>query len=175
MPHRAPPHPATLDPDTLQQRCRVERTRGAGPGGQHRNKTETAIRLTHLDTGVWAQAGERRSQAENQRVALRRLRLNLALHVRTARPEDAPTPEPSELWRSRTGNRQIRVNPKHADFPALLAEALDVVTANGHDPAKAAAILGVSTSQFVKFLKLEPTALHQLNDARRQRGQKPLK
>jgi len=172
MPRPAPPHPATLDPETLEAQCRIERTRGSGPGGQHRNKTETAIRVTHAGTGVTAQAGERRSQAENRRVALRRLRLNLALQVRCERVEDAG---PSELWRSRTAQQRIRVNPGHADFPALLAEALDVIAAHGQDVARAAASLGVSPSQLVKFLKLEPTALHQVNEARQQRGLKVMR
>ena len=175
MPRVAPPHPAALDPALLEAQCRIERTRGTGPGGQHRNKTETAIRLTHADTGVTAHAGERRSQAENQRAALRRLRLNLALQVRTERADQAEEVGPSELWQSRTQQRRIRVNPKHADFPALLAEALDVIAAQGYDPSRAAAVLGVSTSQLVKFLKLEPTALHQVNEARQQRGLKAMR
>lgn len=169
MAKRAPTHPAALPPEALLSQCQLERTRGSGPGGQHRNKTETAVRLTHTPTGVTAQAGERRSQVENRRVALRRLRINLALHVRSEVGD-----EPSEVWQSRRQGGRIAVNPRHEDFPALLAEALDCIDASKHDITRAAKCLGVTTSQLIKLLKLEPHAHHQVNADREQRGLKPL-
>jgi protein subunit release factor B len=50
---------------------------GSGPGGQHRNKTESAVRLVHAPTGVAVTATERRSQARNRAAALERLRAAL--------------------------------------------------------------------------------------------------
>jgi protein subunit release factor B len=50
----------------------------SGPGGQHRNKTESGVRLTHGPTGVTVSATERRSQAQNRGAALERLRERLA-------------------------------------------------------------------------------------------------
>ncbi len=47
--------------------------RASGPGGQHRNTRETGVRIRHLPTGIVVTATERRSQAENRRVALERL------------------------------------------------------------------------------------------------------
>jgi hypothetical protein len=75
-------HPAALSSNALLAQCQETRTKRSGPGGQHRNKTETAVVLTHLPTGITAEACERRSQAENRRVALWRLRLRLALEHR---------------------------------------------------------------------------------------------
>lgn len=49
-----------------------------GPGGQHRNKTESGVRLVHRPTGVAVSATERRSQAQNRGEALARLRERLA-------------------------------------------------------------------------------------------------
>ena len=72
-------HPAALSSEQLHARCHETRTRRSGPGGQHRNKVETAIVLLDPETGISAEAAERRSQAENRRVAIFRLRLNLAL------------------------------------------------------------------------------------------------
>ncbi|NER38078.1 MAG: peptide chain release factor H [Oscillatoria sp. SIO1A7] len=47
--------------------------RGSGPGGQHRNKTETAVRVVHKPTGLSAIAQEERSQSLNRKLALARL------------------------------------------------------------------------------------------------------
>ena len=52
--------------------------KSSGPGGQHKNKRETAVRIRHLPTGVTVTATEERSQARNREVALQRLQLKLA-------------------------------------------------------------------------------------------------
>ena len=62
------------------------------------------------------------------------------------------------------------MNPEHDDFPALLAEALDVLAETGHDPKRAAAELGCTPSQLVKLLKDEPRALALINERRREAG-----
>jgi hypothetical protein len=164
-------HPAALDLSSLADECDLRTTRRSGPGGQNRNKVETAVILTHRPTGLSAEAAERRTQVENRRQALFRLRLKLALEIR--RPVDVvgPAPyRPSGLWRARCRGGRIVINPEHDDFPALLAEALDVLAGTSFGPKPAAAALGCSPSQFVKFLKEEPRAFALLNDHRRQAG-----
>lgn len=163
-------HPAALDPDQLLKACTVERTRRSGPGGQNRNKVETAIVLHHTPTGITGQASERRSQGENQREALFRLRLNLAVELRVHHAPDVP---PSSLWQSRSRGGRITCNPAHADFPTLLAELLDTLAAHADDVAAAAVVLGVSSSQLIRFLKDEPRALASLNARRRAANQHP--
>ena len=56
---------------------RVDTYRASGNGGQHRNKTDSAIRLTHLPTGIMVTATEDRSQGINRKVAWERLRSRL--------------------------------------------------------------------------------------------------
>lgn len=50
-----------------------ETFRGSGPGGQHRNKVETAVRVTHLPSGLVAESSVHRSQSQNKKEALSRL------------------------------------------------------------------------------------------------------
>ena len=58
---------------------RFEALHAGGPGGQHQNKTESAIRAVHLPTGLAAVARDGRSQHRNKALALRRLAAQLAL------------------------------------------------------------------------------------------------
>lgn len=160
-------HPSALDPQDLLRDCSERRTRRSGPGGQHRNKVETAVVLCHEPTGVEAEGNERRSQAENRQVALFRLRVRLAVEIRTVRALDHV---PSELWRSRCPAGRISVNPTHADFPALLAEALDVLAVCDFDIPVAAESLACTGSQLVKLLKDERTAFERLARERLARG-----
>lgn len=160
-------HPAGRSPEQLWTECDVRRLRRSGPGGQHRNKVETAISLRHRPSGVQAEASERRSQAENRTAALFRLRVNLALEVRSSPDADA---SPSTLWRSRCVGGRLSVSRSHADFPTLLAEALDVLAACGADPKASAAALGCTASQLVRLLKLEPRALLLVNRWRADRN-----
>ena len=160
-------HPARIDPDRLLRDCEVRFTRRSGPGGQNRNKVETAVVLTHRPTGSVAEANERRTQGENREAALFRLRMALAVEQR----EELESESPSELWRSRCRKGRITVNPQHGDVPALMAEALDGLKAHGWDVKAASAWLGCSVSQLVKFLKVEPRALGHLNRERAERGE----
>ena len=129
------------------------------------------MELTHTPTSVTGAAGERRSLADNRRNALFRLRVNLALQVRAARE---PGAAPSEMWRSRCKGGKIAINPKHEDFPAMLAEAMDAIELTRFDTTKAAALLGCSHSQLIKLLKVEPRALLSVNESRSQAGLKAL-
>lgn len=166
-------HPAALDPDHLLAHCRTQSFRGSGPGGQHRNTTHSGIHLTHTPTAIAASASERRHQSDNLRVALFRLRVNLAL---TQRGHFTPADSPSPLWRSRTSaDGRIALNPEHSDFPAMLAEALDILHACKLDPAPAADLLGCTATQLIKLLKQEPRALAQLNADRHRRHLHPLR
>jgi ribosome-associated protein len=66
-----------LADEALLRSCEETFFVGSGPGGQHRNKTASAVRLLHPQTGVTVTATERRSQAQNRSAALRRLRAAL--------------------------------------------------------------------------------------------------
>jgi hypothetical protein len=156
-------HPAAIPPDVLLSQCEVRRLRRSGPGGQHRNKVETAVALHHIPTGINSEANERRSQAENKTEALFRLRVNLALACRHPINDHI---SPSQLWQTRLIGERIQVNESHKDFPALLAESLDVIAACEADIKTAAESLRCSTSQLIKFLKQNPRAFQLVNQWR---------
>lgn len=168
------PHPACTADEVLLAQCDLTPGRTGGPGGQHRNKVASAVFLTHTPTGIKSHADERRSAVENKRVALRRLRLLLAIHERVPVPAG---PVGSALWRSRcppTGGGHIFVNPDHHDYPAILAEAIDVLAAAGWDAAKAAVRLGSTTTQFVKLVSHHRPALEFVNARRAEHGMRKL-
>jgi hypothetical protein len=164
-------HPASLDLDLLSAQCDIRRTRRSGPGGQNRNKVETAVVVVHRPSGIDAEASERRSQAENLRNALFRLRLKLAVKIR--HPVE-PGELPSLLWRSRCRSGRLVVSTEHDDFPAVLAEALDFLAAHAFDLKSSSAALGCTSSQLLKLLRAEPTAHLLVNDHRRSCGLHPL-
>jgi peptide chain release factor len=66
------PPPETPRP-VAQGEVRLETLRAGGPGGQHQNKTESAVRAVHMPTGLAVVAREERSQARNKTLALKRL------------------------------------------------------------------------------------------------------
>jgi protein subunit release factor B len=74
------------DPRDLARDCEISFFRASGPGGQHRNKTETAVRVVHLPTGTTCAATEERSQTRNREKALERLREKLVRKFKPRKP-----------------------------------------------------------------------------------------
>lgn len=138
---------------------------------------ETACFLTHTPTGVRAQASERRSLAENRMVALHRLRIALAVHVRSVssqQPHAVPFAS-SALWRSRCVGGRIRCAAEHTDFPSILAEVLDVWNIALGDGKRAAEILQCTATQLARFTARERSAWVAVQALRKQHDRAPLR
>lgn len=88
---RTPP-PYDTRREALERDCSVEFFIASGPGGQHRNRRETGVRLVHFPSGITVVATERRSQFQNLEVAFTRLaaRLEALNRPRRARIATAP-------------------------------------------------------------------------------------
>ncbi len=103
------------DEDLLRQ-CAVDTFRASGPGGQHVNKTESAVRLTHLPSGVVVTSQEERSQHRNKALCLQKLRAKIAkLNYRPAKR--VPTRIPRSVK-----NRTLEEKARRARIKQLRAK-----------------------------------------------------
>ncbi len=96
-------------PDHLKRllaECEVDVYRSSGPGGQHRNKTESSVRLRHLPSGLVRVATEHRSQLRNRELALERLWTALEARKRKPRPRVATRPTTASRTRRLEGKRR---------------------------------------------------------------------
>ena len=87
------PPPYSLDRETLEREVLVDVFRASGPGGQHVNKTESALRLTHPPSGVVVTSQDSPSQHRNRETAFSRLieRLERLNHVPKKRVATKPS------------------------------------------------------------------------------------
>lgn len=95
---------------------RFEFYRGSGPGGQHRNVTDSAVRLRHLPTGIVVQASESRSQAQNREVAMERLKIALEKRERKAKKRIA-TKVPHRTKEKRLAGKKATAQKKKLRAP----------------------------------------------------------
>lgn len=93
-----------VDRASLERDCTVEFFIASGPGGQHRNKVETGVRLVHRPSGIMVTATERRSQYANREMAFERMAERLEIVQRPQVPR-VPT-------RPSAGSRTRRLQTK---------------------------------------------------------------
>lgn len=95
----------------LLAECRVDTFRSGGKGGQHQNKVESGVRLTHRPTGLVATSRRHRSQHRNREEALRRLSRKLESLNRPEKPR-VPTRVPRREKRKRLEDKRRRSRVK---------------------------------------------------------------
>lgn len=153
------------DDAALLKQCRVDTYRASGPGGQHRNRTLSAVRLTHMATGISVTGQERRSQHENRRKALARLRLALALQVRS--PDFQIAEEVRAVF---AAPGPVRVSSGNEQYPRVCAAALDALLAARGSLGAAAGLLGTSTGRLARLLGRDGDLLTAANRLRQRFG-----
>lgn len=97
-------HPT--DRESLERDCEMEFFVAGGPGGQHRNKVETGVRLTHRPTGLVVTATERRSQSANREAAYERLAAKLTEFQRVRKKRQATKPTAASQARRLEGKKK---------------------------------------------------------------------
>jgi protein subunit release factor B len=101
----ATPQYAT-DRESLERDSEITFFVAGGPGGQHRNKVSSGVRLLHVPSGVVVSATERRSQAANREMAFARLAARLDVLSMRQAPRVATRPSRAAHERRRTLKRQ---------------------------------------------------------------------
>ena len=162
--------------DALIGQCEVDRYRASGPGGQHRNKTESAVRLRHKLTGVSAIGEDSRSQHENKLHAVRRLRSAIALEVREPVALDSYRPSARLAALVAGGTAPLGAKTRHTgEYWAAMAEILDVLVAGGLEIAASAQRFGITTGAMSKLLLHDDLVARTVNDLRRAKGMRALR
>ena len=176
-------HPASWSEEQLLAQCKLTFSRASGPGGQNRNKVETSVQIEFIPAGIIAAASECRTQNENRKVAVQRLRCKLAVELRptpvtVASDSNSTSPANeqvgSKTWQEYCRNGRIDIAESNSDWPSVLAEIIGLLSVCAWSIGQVATILGTTSSQLVKLLKRVPPAFILLNRERKARGQRPL-
>jgi len=170
-----------LDDAALLGQCDVNIFKASGPGGQHRNKVSSAVRLLHRPTGVTAQGCDHRSQHANKRSALKRLRMKIACQVR--RPVDVGQPLPevvaSCLFTPKCARadakKRLQVGKRDKRFWSVGRFLLDMLEARCGRLAEAAGAMEIGTSNFVSVVKQDRHLYAAAQEIRKRHGQGPMK
>lgn len=99
--------------EELLRECDIETFRSSGPGGQHVNKTESAVRLKHVPSGIVVTSRQERSQHRNKAICLRRLREKVSeLNYRPAKRVPTKMPRSAK-------NRTLKEKGRRSEIKRL--------------------------------------------------------
>ena len=137
--------------EVLSSQCSLDFHKASGRGGQKVNKTSSAVRLTHLPSGITVVCSESRSQTENRKTALKKLRKQAALGLRR---------EPEEGAFSSADFETPPSLANHARYLPWLAKVLDFLYADRLAP-------GYSLNTLRRLLKRDPEVWRYLAEQRK--------
>lgn len=127
--------------EILWQECAADFRKGTGNGGQKLNKTSSAVRIFHPETGITVNCLESRSQSVNRHLALKKLRFRIACSERCDVSETA------------TFKLEPAPSVSNKNYPNWIAEVFDRLAVSDWDLKAAAVLLGTSRSKLTKLLQ----------------------
>lgn len=116
--------PFATDMKTLERETEISFYKSGGPGGQKKNKTESAVRLHHPPSGLIVIATEQRSQAQNRLLAFRRLQRRLAALNRVPKPRVKTRPPKEAKERILAAKKKLAEKKQLRQSKAISPEML---------------------------------------------------
>ena len=149
-----------MDDDSLMLICEFTPFKSTGRGGQKKNKSSSAVRLVHKQTGIAVTATKSRSQHENRKLSLKRLKFEIAFQIRSK--------ESVQLT-------NYEMSPNNKRFYLWVAYIFDLLERHNFAVSNVAKEIGLSTSRLIKLLARDPDVWQHLNNRRRSLDLKDLK
>jgi len=170
-----------LDDKALLAQCDVHIYKSSGPGGQHRNKVSSAVRLAHRPTGIAAHGDDSRSQHTNKLLAIRRLRMNIACRTRDQvdmQAADLPDVVRQCIFtprgRGADAPPRMEIGARDYRFWQVAAFLLDALASAEGQVSQAARRVGIGTANFSALLKSDRHLLAAAQEIRRRFSLRPL-
>lgn len=155
-----------MDTDSLLHACTVQAYQGSGPGGQHRNKTQTGVSLRLAEFNLEIRCCEDRSASINRSLALQRMRIRLALEAREIPPE-----HPAMNFPGSHG----RVQPTNMGYAPFIADVLDRIEVAAGEIKPAAEAWKLSTTALLRLIFDDKALLTTVQEMRTRFGKTPLR
>ena len=151
-----------MDDEALSAECTLDFHKASGNGGQHVNKTSSAVRVKHCLSGLDSVSAEHRSQHDNRRCALSQLRMKMALQLRC--PADSGF---------RVGDPPVSM--KNPVYPLWTAKLLDVFAESDCTPRETAEKVGTGSTKLIKLFYRDSLLWQHVQGMRAAAGLLPLK
>ena len=149
-----------MDDDALIRICEFSPYKATGRGGQKKNKSSSAVRLVHKPTDIAVTASKSRCQHTNRKIALKKLRYQMAFEIRSG-----------ELPKLST----VEMSPNNKRFYLWIAYIFDILHRHHFAISNCAKELELSTSRLIKLLARDDTVWQHVNDKRKALALNPLK
>ena len=173
----------SLTDEKILAQCDIHIYKASGPGGQHRNKVSSAVRLKHKMTAITATANDSRSQHSNRKMAMQRLRMNIALRLRSPIPPTHEEPNLPDILAEcihvaskgqRAGSARLTISRKNPRFWSVAALLLDLLAGAEGKLAQVSARLGITTGNLTSVLKSDRHLLAAVQEIRKNHNIRPI-
>ncbi len=140
-----------MSDDELIQTCEFSTYKATGRGGQKKNKSSSAVRIIHKQTQITVTASKSRCQHTNRKIALKKLRYNIAFTLRASE-----TPELTNM----------EMSPNNKRFYLWVAFIFDLLYRHHFAVSNCAKELNISTSRLIKLLARDGDVWQEVNKQR---------